>query len=134
MNEHYMRRVLLTVHQLGVDIMLDTDGMEIPHGNIAAHHMWSLETMAAHLRLSLKVPSQVLQDNKLIAEYPDGLWSYILHALGLKARMKQIRLNEWLMFPTIEVPEIKGHPLKIYAKMSVNTWDQRIQDEDESYD
>lgn len=127
----YIRHLLLTVQQLGVDMLLDTDGVKIPERNILAHHQWSLETMVTHLRLSLKTPAQVLQDRRLIAQYPDGLWQHIRQSLGLKARVKQIRMNEWLCFPTVEVPELHGHPLKIYAKMDVTTWDQRIREEDE---
>lgn len=116
----------LTIQELMASQLFDDEA--IPPGNVRAWLMYRMEYLAHQLTAGLKVPAKVLQDRRLIAEYPDGLWQHIRQKLGWQCRTKQVRLTEWLAFPTIEVPDIR-RPMRIYVQSDVLSVDPRVTDD-----
>jgi hypothetical protein len=90
--------------------------------NVEVRCDYAIRELAWQLTAVLKTPAQVLQDNRVIAEYPDGLWQHIRKKLGLTHRSNLVRLTEWLTFPTVAVPPIQ-RPMRIYVHAGVTAYD-----------
>lgn len=80
---------------------------------------YKLESMAHMMVATFRVPTKVLQDRRVIAEWPDGLWQHIKQKLGLRYRHKQIRLNEALVFPDVYVPRNARNTLRMVVQDEV---------------
>lgn len=61
------------------------------------------ERLAVQLTSSLRLPSEVLQDGRVVASYPASLWDHVKQRLGLKHRLVEVLANETLVYPDIEV-------------------------------
>lgn len=62
------------------------------------------ERMAQEVACRVRLPADVLQDNRVIAEWPATLWDYIKAAFKRPHRTRQVRLNEAVIFPTVKLP------------------------------
>lgn len=80
--------------------------------DIRVHGQYSIEYLAHLFQAHLRIPAKVLQENRIIAEYPSSLWQHLKKALRLKYETRKIRLNEYLMFPTIKMPPF-AHRLSV---------------------
>jgi hypothetical protein len=78
--------------------------------------MFRPEYLARQLTACLRVPAQVLQEDRVLDHYPDGLWQHIRAKLGWKYRRKEVRLTEWLVYPTVEVPEQFTDTVRLYVQ------------------
>lgn len=95
----------LQVREWVAAVLVDED-LEALTPNIVLRHQYQLEWLARQLSLSLRVPCKVLQDDRVIAEWPRGLWDYIKRAVGLKYSKKQLRLNECVVYPNVALPDL----------------------------
>lgn len=92
--EHYLQVMRLSAaYLLDTTAMLDIDFVqhEVP------------ERLAVQLTASLRVPSEVLQDDRVVASYPASLWDHVKQKLGLGHRSVEVVANETLVYPDIEV-------------------------------
>lgn len=80
--------------------------------------------MALRLTARLRVPGQVLQDDTLIAEYPVTLWDYIKRALGWRHRIAQVRMNEHLVYPEVQVPDRYSSTVRLWTMPELHIFDR----------
>lgn len=100
----------LKIQQFCASILIDD--LELTHMlDIEVGHSYRMEMLAHQLVAVLRLPADVLRDDKVIAEWPDGLWHTVRKALGWKHKTRQVRLTEMLLFPGVAVPK----PLKPYV-------------------
>lgn len=88
------------------------------------------ERMAHQLIATLKVPGQVLQDNRVLAAYPITLWDHIKFLIKtrwpkvggrLSVHLKEVRLTEHLLYPTVHVPGPYADSVRLYVAPSITT-------------
>lgn len=79
------------------------------------------ERLAYQIAAMLKVPGQVLQNDRVLATYPASFWDYIKRALRLKHRLTEVRLTEHLLYPEVAVPERFAKSVRLYVAPSVQT-------------
>lgn len=94
--ETYRLTIERFVSSIAVDLDLprDIQIMGQYHAKMLTH------TLSAVMRL----PADVLRNDQVIAEWPDGLWQTIRKALRLEYNKRQVRATEMLLFPNIVVP------------------------------
>lgn len=97
----------LTIQHFCASILVD-DYELVANLDIEVRHQYRMEMLAHQLVAMLRIPADVLNDDKVIAEWPDGLWQTVRKALGWKHKTRQVRLTEMLLFPGVAVPR----PLK----------------------
>lgn len=95
-----VQQVELTLRDYCVAALIDA-GVEQP--NVRAFVNYKLEYLAHLLQAVVRLPTHEQQD-RVIAEYPDGLWQHIKAALGLQHRTVKVWFNETLIFPKIPAP------------------------------
>lgn len=85
------------------------------------------EQMAQQLIAQLKVPAQVVQENRLLHRHPATLWDHIKQRLRahvqwlkpwLPVAYTEIRLTEHLLYPTVKVPEEFADTVRLYVAPS----------------
>ena len=81
------------------------------------------EYLARQLVASMRIPAAVLQEDRMIASYPDGLWQYIRSACGLPFRVREVRLTEYLLFPNVSIPPGMQDKVRLFVQPSVTTYD-----------
>lgn len=106
-----VQELTLSIQDLCASTFIDDDLHGLGKG-ITIHTQYKLEYLATQILAKLRVPAQVLQDRKVVAEYPDGLWQHIRKTVGLKYRSHQVKLTEWLVFPSV--------PLEPYSRYAKN--------------
>lgn len=95
---------------------LCVDWLATPNPRVRVREQFMVETAAIALRADIWLPCKVLSDDREIVAWPANLWQYIRKAFGRKYRRTTIRLNEWLIFPSVELPpELKTNQL-LYVK------------------
>ncbi len=122
-----IEHITLTVRELCAGFTFDEE--HIPPGNGHAYMRYMLEGQLRAITIMLKVPAKVLQDDRVVAEYPDGLWQHIRKSIGLKHRKVVLRANEWVTFPTVEIPPLEK-PMRIYYSVGSRIEDCRMSDDE----
>lgn len=74
------------------------------------------EDMSDTLLMRLRIPAMVLQDSRVVACYPDGLWQSIRKALRLPHRCVEIRLREVVTFPDAPLPEPYSRTMRVFTE------------------
>ncbi len=90
--------------------------------NVKAEVQYRAEYLGYLLSAMMKVPGQVLQDERVLASYPATFWQHVRKVLGLKYERVEVRLTEHLLYPTIEVPNKLGDKVRLYVKTSFPTF------------
>jgi hypothetical protein len=120
---------VLTLHikKLICSQLMDTEMFGGTSPKLNVELTYRIEMMARQLTACLELPVDVLQNDRLIAEYPDGLWQSVRKALRLKHRTRQVRMNEWLTFPAIDINQYgrAGDTVRVYARPSLSFYDPR---------
>lgn len=93
----------LEIKKLCYSTLIDLD-RDLAGVDLLTRMEYHIESMAWMLTNQLRLPVKVLQDNRVIASYPDGLWQHIRKTLGLKYRKWEAKLTEWLVFPQYKLP------------------------------
>jgi hypothetical protein len=94
-----------------VSMLLDA-GYSVP---LKVEVVYRAEYMAYLLMARMRVPAQVLQEDKVVAEYPASLWDHIKKAVGMKYATEKVKLTEYLLYPTIEVPKQFTDKVRLYV-------------------
>ncbi len=88
------------------------------------------EMMGRQLLGVLRVPGQVLQNNRMIHQHPATLWDHIkqrvaAHFPGLKRWLPvnylEVRLTEHLVYPTLSVPSPYADKVRLFVEPSFTT-------------
>lgn len=120
--ERLTKEIELTVQQYAVSSAIPAGLLKGGAASVRAELEFHVERLAHILNITARVPADVLQDRKLIAEYPANLWQYIRKALGLHYRKTEVRLNEHLVFPTIAIPPHLGKQALLYVEPQVRSY------------
>lgn len=91
---------MLPIKQWACDSLVDWD-----YDNVKVVVERSLESMVYHIRLLVQAPTEALQQDRVIAEYPATWVQHIRKRLGWKHRTTQVKLSEYWVFPGIPVPK-----------------------------
>ena len=75
-----------------------------------------VDRMGDEVIMSLRIPAMVLQDAKVVASYPDGLWQNFCKYLGFPYRCVEIRLRELVTFPDVELPGKHARHMRVFAE------------------
>ena len=97
---------------------LNEAGVGVQDHDVRVRLDWHITTQAHALTATLRRPADVLQDDHIIASYPDGLWQHIRSLFTKNYRRIEVRLTEHLVFPEIAIPE---HPLRKSYRVFVQT-------------
>lgn len=107
-----IKTITLDVQQYVVSALINEGYKGIP---LKVDVQYRAEYMAWHLAAMMKIPAQVLQQDRVIAEYPSDWWQGIRKRLGLKYNKCQVRLTEHLLYPHVEVPKYHGDKVRLHV-------------------
>jgi hypothetical protein len=99
------RQIEFTVEQYCASVLMDEHNFNTPQ--VKALMQYRMENLAHCLTVVLKTPAQVLQRDKVLATYPTTWWDAVKQRLGWKHKRTEIRLNEHLIFPHVDLPDVK---------------------------
>lgn len=121
-----VERVELVVKQFNMATLL-----LVPPENVEVFVHHRIEYMAYELKAQLLVPSKVLQQGRIVCEYPSDWWQAIKARLGWKHRTRMHLIDEYLLFPKIPVPAWAGEgslvPVHYYKPRSQFRYDGEIE-------
>jgi hypothetical protein len=60
------------------------------------------------LTVSLMLPAVVLQEDRVVSDYPASLWQHIRATLGLKYKRTEVRITEVALFPEFKPAPLLG--------------------------
>ena len=113
--------VRLRLEQYCASMLVDELGWNDPQ--VRALTQYRIECLAHMLTAAHTAPALVLQNNRVLADYPTTLWDHIKSKLGRRHNRTVIRMAEHLTFPKVKLP----HPLKneflVYVRPSTAYWD-----------
>ena len=92
----------LLVQQYEASVLADFD--DLPATQVRTLVLYRLESLAYQLTMVMRLPAQVLQHDRILAEYPVTWWDHIKQRLGWRHAVSQVRLTEHLLYPHIAVP------------------------------
>jgi len=84
--------------------------------NIEVEMRHRAEDMSDEMLMRLRIPAMVLQDAKVVARYPDGLWQHIRKACRLSYRCVVVRLREVVTFPDVSLPDPYARNMRVYTE------------------
>jgi hypothetical protein len=99
------KQIEFTVEQYCASMLVDELGFNDP--KVRALTQARIEMLAHSLTAIFKAPAQVLQRDKVLATYPTTWWDAVKQRLGWKHKRTEIRLNEHLIFPHVDLPDVK---------------------------
>lgn len=105
----------LVIKQLDYMAMFDVDNVRLSD-KLKLEMTYRIEHLAHVLRASLRLPCQVLQEDREICSYPATWWDAVKARLGWRHRKITHRLNEWLVFPNIPLPEPSLGTMRVYVQ------------------
>lgn len=92
-NRRFLERLdLVSSLQCDWDVDLDLVVHELP------------EKMAHEVLARVRLPAEVLQDNRVIAEWPATWWDHLKARFGRPHKTRRVLLKEAVIFPTIKLP------------------------------
>jgi hypothetical protein len=65
---------------------------------------FTVESAMKMLRCDFWMPGKTLQDDRVVASWPTNLWQHIRKSLRLSYKKTELRVNEIVVFPTVEIP------------------------------
>lgn len=60
--------------------------------------------MAYRLIASMRIAGDVLQDDRIVAEYPATFWDHVRKVFGFSYRKDVVRVKETVLFPEMQLP------------------------------
>lgn len=111
-DQDVIKTITLDVQKYMVGVLIDEGFANIPL-DVAVRYR--AEQMAWHLVATMRLPAQVLQQDRIIAEYPSDWWQALRQRLGLKYKKQQVRLTEHLLYPHVEVPRYHGDKVRLHT-------------------
>jgi hypothetical protein len=97
-----MKQIELTIEQYCSSMLIDECGFKDPQ--VRALTQNRIELLAHSLTAVLQAPAKVLQRDKVLATYPTTWWDAVKQRLGWKHERTEVRLNEHLIFPHVDIP------------------------------
>lgn len=92
-NRRFLTRLdLVSTLRCDWDVDLDLATYQLP------------ERMATEVAARVRLPADVLQDSRVIAEWPATWWDYLKARFGRPHRTRRVLLNEAVIFPTVKLP------------------------------
>lgn len=92
------------LHEKTIEVLRFNCAIEVHNLDVSVNTSGLAERLAHRLVASLRLPGEVLQDNKVVAEYPASLWDHIKKVLGFKHELVRVRCSETVVFPDIQLP------------------------------
>ncbi len=83
---------------------------------------YQIQDQAYLLVNTFKLPVDVLQQERVIASYPNGLWQHIRSKFTDNYRRKYVLLTEHLMFPDLPDPHPIGMDYRVYTEGRVTDY------------
>lgn len=101
-----METKTLTIEQYFTSTLIDNLVAELGINSPDVRSLldYHASTQAHMLSSVMRVPADVLQNDRVIATYPTTLWDYIKRSLRLKYKRTEVRISEHLLYPMVEAP------------------------------
>ncbi len=119
MMEQYELPIERFAHGTLLSVMRDLPGNPMNNVEFKTSVKWCAESQAFALVSTFRTPVQIMQQDKIVVRYPDGLWQYIKSKLRLRYRERVVRMTELLRYPDLPVPNPIADRLHVHARPSL---------------
>lgn len=111
-NQATVKTIDLPIKEWCISWLQDND-IPLSIENLSVVTECNLRGYCDQFMVHMRLPEQVIQENKVVASYPTTLWDHVKERLGWKHNRTVHKLSEYWTFPHIEVPKYCGHPARI---------------------